>query len=1203
MNQLRRMVLVNSANVGYREIELDGHIHFIGTQGTGKSTLLRALLFFYNADQRKLGISKEKKAFAEFYFPFADSYIFYEVQAGARRFCVWLYKRQNRLCFRFVDGAYDRDAVIEGTAARSEGELLAQLSSQGVKVERPIYSLTDYRDILYGENRAFRRYALMRSSSNYSTIPRTISNIFLNANLDGDYIKKTIIDSLSEESVEINLEANRHHLETARSHYADVVQYQRCESQAEQILMHYAAIQELESRQRDAAWSIGAAANRAREQARILEEQEAEYAEAERVQFEKLKTVQGRFETEKRRLGDQLAVIKKNISRANKLKRDYAEKGIENLLAAAKEAPHLEHDLSIREQQLRALTARVEQQEQQFEIAEQKVRNSCGERIQKLFSKLHEEKDCARGELDQARAALDQQTVAVEAEFAENVGSFQQEKEDVTQSLRELDFKLRELDQARFFEAERNELEERKKELEQELIRTEARQRQIKEAVQSLQREAEDRQKIAEAEGADALRPLLDARRMAQERLTEHKRELEALHGSLVEFLDEQVEGWEETIGKVVRRDVLLHSGLAPQKTNGQSLYGIALKMEHLESVPLSKNELETAIASTEKECAELSARIEKQLAENQAGLDRQLQKYNRLIREKQDEGKAATARYFQCERDLERSVVAQQALEERVAAKRRQEQAALEEQGHKLRGQQQELEAMIQNLTGKRDASLKRLDSDFKRRKKAIEKELNLLEAETEEQRANQNQQMEDQLAALRTEREQLLKSEGVDAEKVAELEREVQRLRQKLEEIKQQAPTLIEYAKDRREWIDRLEEFQRERGQIENRLQHQTHLFERRIQQDQERLHEVKARLAEIRSDRQTMKDELVAFEAFERDELFAGFESFILHNDLSESANCLEWIDELKTLAWKFEKQFKQLTERITAFAGLFSEGNCLGFEVHLSGEASFRAFADGLEEFVREQKIITLKTEVTRKYSMVLETLVTETNRLLQREDEVYQVIQKINRDFRTSNFVGVVRSIEMRLQQSTNRIFQVLREICRFQNENHMSFGELDLFNQGNSGNDEKAVKLLDELRLQMGQAKSTTLKLEDALDLEFRVCENENDTSWVSRLANVGSNGTDVLVKSMIYINLLNIFKSGSRKQDEPAVLHCLVDEVGILHDSNVSSLIKFAAERGICMINGSPNSHNEQDYKHIYIFRKDRENKTEITKLISHAS
>ena len=63
-------------------MKLDGNVHFIGTQGVGKSTLLRAILFFYNADKLRLGIPKEKKSFDAFYFPYANSYIIYEVMRG-----------------------------------------------------------------------------------------------------------------------------------------------------------------------------------------------------------------------------------------------------------------------------------------------------------------------------------------------------------------------------------------------------------------------------------------------------------------------------------------------------------------------------------------------------------------------------------------------------------------------------------------------------------------------------------------------------------------------------------------------------------------------------------------------------------------------------------------------------------------------------------------------------------------------------------------------------------------------------------------------------------------------------------------------------------------------------------------------------------------------------------------------------------------
>ena len=44
MRYLNKIVFINSAHIPYAEIKLDGNVHFIGTQGVGKSTLLRAIL-------------------------------------------------------------------------------------------------------------------------------------------------------------------------------------------------------------------------------------------------------------------------------------------------------------------------------------------------------------------------------------------------------------------------------------------------------------------------------------------------------------------------------------------------------------------------------------------------------------------------------------------------------------------------------------------------------------------------------------------------------------------------------------------------------------------------------------------------------------------------------------------------------------------------------------------------------------------------------------------------------------------------------------------------------------------------------------------------------------------------------------------------------------------------------------------------------
>lgn len=45
MKYLNKVIFINSANIPYAEIAVDGNVHFTGTQGVGKSTVLRALLF------------------------------------------------------------------------------------------------------------------------------------------------------------------------------------------------------------------------------------------------------------------------------------------------------------------------------------------------------------------------------------------------------------------------------------------------------------------------------------------------------------------------------------------------------------------------------------------------------------------------------------------------------------------------------------------------------------------------------------------------------------------------------------------------------------------------------------------------------------------------------------------------------------------------------------------------------------------------------------------------------------------------------------------------------------------------------------------------------------------------------------------------------------------------------------------------------
>ena len=168
MRNLSRIIFINSANIPYSDdIYLDGNIHFIGTQGVGKSTILRAVLFFYNADTQKLGIPVEKQNYTDYYFPFANSYIIYEVATEHGAFCILSFKAMNRVCYRFIDSPYRKEFFIDEnrTAYRGTDRIRAVLDQYEVAYSRIIYTYDEYRNILYGNatSTEFRRYSLMES--------------------------------------------------------------------------------------------------------------------------------------------------------------------------------------------------------------------------------------------------------------------------------------------------------------------------------------------------------------------------------------------------------------------------------------------------------------------------------------------------------------------------------------------------------------------------------------------------------------------------------------------------------------------------------------------------------------------------------------------------------------------------------------------------------------------------------------------------------------------------------------------------------------------------------------------------------------------------------------------------------------------------------------------------------------------------------
>ena len=211
MKYLNKIIFINSANIPYAEISVDGNVHFTGTQGVGKSTVLRALLFFYNADKQRLGIQQGQKSFDEFYFRQSNSYILYEVMRDNGAYTILVSRYQGRASWRFIDAPYQRDWLIDDNKqVFGDWVKIREHIDKNISVSARIDSGVMFKDIIFGNTHdsKYTRYAIVQSS-HYQNIPRSIQNVFLNTKLDADFVKNTIIQSMADEDLPIDLQTYR----------------------------------------------------------------------------------------------------------------------------------------------------------------------------------------------------------------------------------------------------------------------------------------------------------------------------------------------------------------------------------------------------------------------------------------------------------------------------------------------------------------------------------------------------------------------------------------------------------------------------------------------------------------------------------------------------------------------------------------------------------------------------------------------------------------------------------------------------------------------------------------------------------------------------------------------------------------------------------------------------------------------------------
>ena len=677
---------------------------------------------------------------------------------------------------------------------------------------------------------------------------------------------------------------------------------------------------------------------------------------------------------------------------------------------------------------------------------------------------------------------------------------------------------------------------------------------------------------------------------------------LSHLDDSLYHWLCENAEGWEDTIGKVVDEERILYAqGLEPTLDNKtDNLFGVKLNLENIEPTHRTPDEYRAE---------------KKKLEERLQLLNRQLSQLPITL---QEEISKLGKKYGNLLKPLRQEATPLRVEANQIPTKRQD----LQNQRHKLEMEEQEIISSEQELRmrafndatlkveaekerqakndAKNEKDLKELDATFNRSVKALNNELNVFQEQQKTEAELHNLEFENQKAQLDEQQKAELEGKGVDIELLNEYSKALDELNKLLQQIETDRNDVIKYE-------DAVESLFSKEADIRNNIKE----IGQRLIMLQQRYEDKRIR---IEKKKQAFEDQQRAIQkdlAHRRDGLNQYHQvienEYLVSNDYladnkvkSTHLDCLQLISQLRGTINQKREAIEILKGTVVNFNRNFKPQNAFHFNTMPITDADYMQIAVDLQEFIDNNKIEEYRRRTSEHYKDILGRISTEVGALMKRRSDVDGVILDINRDFVEKNFAGVIKSIELRANESSDKLMQLLISIHNYCIENALSIGELNLFSSDNRDEvNRKVVDYLKSLSHQLqNESNRNIVSLGDAFRLQFRVKENDNDTSWVERINNVGSDGTDILVKAMVNIMLINVFKKKAARKSGDFIVHCMMDEIGRLHPNNIKGILQFANSRNIQLINSSPTSYNPYDYRYTYLLSKHGV-KTKVEKLL----
>ncbi|MEA3354778.1 MAG: ATP-binding protein [Campylobacterota bacterium] len=1167
MDGLKQVSLIKSAKFDFASVNVEGNSLFIGANGAGKTTLLRAILYFYTASSHGLGINSSKKiSFSDYYFEYENSYIAYIYKKDEKYILVTVYK-EGSVKFRFT--LFDtfpniKEIFIKENKPIGTADLWIKLKEIG-SCSNIIPNGAKYKEVLYSKSHKEKMFSLFEAKG-YESFTKTLSNIFINSKVDSEAIKKVIVSSLGIQS-NIDLSQVHRNLSGFNKLYEDIRSYESNVVHIKKIIELLNEYEQTKGLLQDDLSTLCNSKEKTYNSLDSLDKLISNLQNEKGKISEKLQYEQNLYQKRKDKLYQTKGVLDDFIKNANGKKSFYEKENIKEKLVSYESLEIKQKELNNIYETKNFLTKEYENLQKEHELQIQKIENSFISLQNSLNSKISTLQNLQNQEIKLLKEEESKEIEGINEEFVLQSSQIKDKDAYISSKIQELNYLIESNKKGKFTFKDDKKIQE----YQEEQRDISSQRKGLINSLNLLDKDMEKQNTIFEHKEQQLMQTYEKELKQLESSIENIKALLYPSKNSLIEKIYQKSDISQKYIHFL--KDDILKSDLDVEfKDDTNSIFEI----EPLD-IDIAKSDLEKKLQDLKTNHIKLETRYikdKKSLEKEQTNFESKIYKSKRKLN---DEIKALDLKLITIQTKLTN-------LEEQKIKDEKQFKDDKSTKIDKLSCELESLEIQLKdikndqnNLHKQKEQNKKTKRSYYTKRIKKVQSEytpkIESLKKEIQKEQLQQKQELKTQDELYH----QLLEKNNVDTDELKKLENQIIKLEDSIKMIQGYQKIIFGYEKDKCEYIDKIDiktkELQGNKKDIES-LKIEFESITLKMKED---IEDLEKNLKVKQKEHNDKTYQLRRVEEFENATTF----SECIKWDIKYIPN--EAFDDIVTLINKIDIASSKYRGYYTKVENILGKLNSL-FDNSLNITKQLDAIdtAYELKDYHESKRVENTKSLLSQNLNQILKSIIEQYDTLLDSQGKIESLIKKITKIFEEIK-IGVIDTLALRYQKTNNKIIETFNAIKAENEQNSLSYSSNSLF--GGKDNTKTIIELLKKLIDLIEFEKSSQIDIEDSFILEFRVVENGNDSRYVPSLDMVGSNGTDVLVKSMIYVAMLHIFKQKLTKKE--LSFQVVLDEVGILSQRYLKELIEFANKKGIVFVNGAPDEKLIGTYKQVSLISK----------------